>query len=246
MPAAIALIGSVALETDPVVSRLDGRSRVKVGRRPAVTGTIGGTPVVVLTGGMGKTNAAQSLTALLEHHDIRAVVGFGVAGAYAVSELAVGGLAVASSEIYADEGVETPVGWMSTESIGIPLAASGAGDLFNEFPVDPARLELAVRRLEGDGFSVAVGRFTTVSCCSGTAARGRELAARFDAICETMEGAAYAHVAALYGVPFLELRGISNLVEDRDRSRWRLADAAEVAARAACTVAPALTPESHE
>jgi futalosine hydrolase len=240
MPAAIALIGSVALETDPAVSRLAGPSRVDVGRRPAVTGTLGGTPAVVITGGMGKTNAAQSLTALLERHDVRAVVGFGVAGAYAGSELAVGGLAVASSEIYADEGVETPAGWMSTESIGIPLAASGAGDLFNEFPVDRARLDLAVRRLEGDGFDVAVGRFTTVSCCSGTAARGRELSAQFDAICETMEGAAYAHVAALYGVPFLEVRGISNLVEDRDRSRWRLADAAEVAARAACTVAPLL------
>jgi futalosine hydrolase len=240
MPAAIALISSVALETDPAVTRLASPARVEVGRRPAVAGTIGGTPVVVLTGGMGKTNAAQSLTALLEHHEIRAVVGFGVAGAYAGSGLAVGGLAVASSEIYADEGVETPSGWISTESIGIPLAASEAGDLFNEFPVDRARLELAVRRLEADGLAFAVGRFTTVSCCSGTTARGRELATRFDAICETMEGAAYAHVAALYGVPFLELRGISNLVEDRDRSSWRLADAAEVAARAACSVAPLL------
>ncbi|MQA92922.1 MAG: hypothetical protein GEU90_22310, partial [Gemmatimonas sp.] len=50
------------------------------------------------------------------------------------------------------------------------------------------------------------------------------------ALCETMEGAAYAHVAAFYGVPFAEIRGISNLVEDRDTSRWRIAQGAEAAA----------------
>ena len=43
---------------------------------------------------------------------------------------------------------------------------------------------------------------------------------RWGAVCENMEGAAAAHVSLLYGVPFAEARGISNIVEDRDRSRW--------------------------
>jgi futalosine hydrolase len=77
-----------------------------------------------------------------------------------------------------------------------------------------------------------VGPFVTVSNCSGTAARGLELAARFGGLVEGMEGAALAHVATLYGVPWLELRAISNAVEDRDLSRWRLRDAAEAAQRA--------------
>jgi futalosine hydrolase len=51
-----------------------------------------------------------------------------------------------------------------------------------------------------------------------------------------MEGAAAAHVCALYDLPFLELRGISNLVEDRDREKWRLAEAAEAAQAAALRV----------
>ena len=55
--------------------------------------------------------------------------------------------------------------------------------------------------------------------CSGLAVRGNELAARFNAICENMEGAAAAQVCTLYEVPFLELRGISNLVEDRNTAR---------------------------
>jgi futalosine hydrolase len=41
-----------------------------------------------------------------------------------------------------------------------------------------------------------------------------------------MEGAAVAQVCEQYQVPFLELRGVSNLVEDRDLSRWDLEGAA--------------------
>jgi futalosine hydrolase len=60
---------------------------------------------------------------------------------------------------------------------------------------------------------------------------GDELHARFDALCESMEGAAAAQICALYGIPFLEVRGISNLVEDRNRAAWRLAEAAGAAHR---------------
>ena len=35
-------------------------------------------------------------------------------------------------------------------------------------------------------------------------------------VAESMEGAAAAHICALYGVPFLEIAGISNMVADRD------------------------------
>ena len=84
------------------------------------------------------------------------------------------------------------------------------------------------------GFDARTGPFVTVSCCSGTAALGEAMAARFPgALCEGMEGAALAHVAAIYQVPLLELRAVSNLVEDRDMSRWRIREAAETAQAAA-------------
>lgn len=76
------------------------------------------------------------------------------------------------------------------------------------------------------------GLFATVSACSGTAVRGREMAKRTGALIESMEGAACAQVSRIYRVPFIEVRAISNLVEDRDLSRWRLQEAAEIAARA--------------
>jgi futalosine hydrolase len=44
-----------------------------------------------------------------------------------------------------------------------------------------------------------------------------------------MEGAAFAHVARLAGVPVGEVRGISNPVGNRDRAAWRVRDAAKAA-----------------
>lgn len=230
--APLALVCSVPLECARLRDALAARDEVDVGRKAAWAGALDGVPVILLPAGMGKTNAAHGLTALLETRPVRGVVGFGVGGAYDGSGLRIGDVALASVAVYGDEGVEAPGGWISTEAIGIPLLERDGQRAFNQIALDAARVQRAVDALAAGGVHARVGPFVTVSACSGTAARGAEVAARFGGICEGMEGAALAHVAAIYGIPFLELRAVSNLVEDRDLSRWRLADAAEAAQRA--------------
>lgn len=240
-PAPLALVCSVPLECERLAAALDGAEALVIGRKPAWRGALDGAPVLLLPAGMGKTNAAHALTALLELRPVRGVVGFGVGGAYPGSGLRVGEVALASACVYGDEGVLAPDGWLSTEGIGIPLVQRGDAVFFNAFPLDGARVERARAALATAGIRSSVGPFVTVSNCSGTEARGEELARRFGALCEGMEGAALAHVAALYDVPFLELRAVSNLVEDRDLSRWRLREAAGAAQAAVRAVAAAWT-----
>ena len=55
-----------------------------------------------------------------------------------------------------------------------------------------------------------------------------------------MEGAAVAHVCAMYKIPVIEMRGVSNIVEDRDRSKWDLALAAENCQKAVIEVLSSL------
>lgn len=240
--APLALVCSVPFECERLRDALEDGAETRIGRKPAWTGRLDGAPVVLLAGGMGKTNAAHALTALLETRPVRGVVGFGIGGAYAGSGLDVGGVALATAAVFGDEGVQAPGGWMSTEGIGIPLWQAGGERIFNTFLVDADRVEAARAALESAGIPVRTGPFVTVSCCSGTAARGAALAARVPgALCEGMEGAALAHVAAIYGVPFLELRAVSNPVEDRDLSRWRIREAAEAAQAAVRIVARAWT-----
>lgn len=236
-PLPVALLCSVPFECERLRAALEGAEEVAVGGKRGWTGRLDGAPVVLLPCGMGKTNTAHALTALLEGRRLRGVLGFGIAGAYPASGLAPGGVALATECVYGDEGVEAPGGWISTEGIGIPLWKGR----YNAFPVGAEWLTRARAALDAAGIGHAAGPFVTVSACTGTAAGAARMAARFPAaLCEGMEGAALAHVAAIYGVPFLELRAVSNLVEDRDLARWRIPEAAAAAQAAVRAVLPAL------
>ena len=48
---------------------------------------------------------------------------------------------------------------------------------------------------------------------------------RFHPQIETMEGAAFMYACLIHGVPFAQLRAVSNVVERRNRAAWRLRDA---------------------
>ena len=76
------------------------------------------------------------------------------------------------------------------------------------------------------GIAHTRGVFITVNCASGDRARADMLLARFpEALCENMEGAALARVCAAHGLPFAELRCVSNLIDEPERQGWRLREA---------------------
>jgi futalosine hydrolase len=152
---------------------------------------------------------------------------------------------LADTEIYGDLGVMTTGGWQPAEEIGIPLVeARGAHPpRFNYFPFDP---DLVARASALCGSLIArTGPFLTLSQVTGVRALGDALHARFGALCESMEGAAAAHVCALHDVPFLEVRGISNLVEDRNRMAWQVKEAAEAAQTVALRLAENLLEDQN-
>jgi futalosine hydrolase len=228
---------AVEAELAPLRDRLEAARRLDLGLPATFRGRIGEVPVLAIATGVGKTNAAHGVTLAIERAAPAGVLSFGVAGAFPTSGLRVGDLALATAEVYGDEGSFSPAGWLSTRELGFPLAHSPAGPCYNEFPLDPDRTAAAARILEEAGLEVRRGTFVTVSSCSGTDARAAEVETRFGAIAETMEGAAHAHVAALRDLPFLEVRGISNVVEDRDPARWNLPAAMGAAAEAAAVLA---------
>ncbi len=199
------------------------------------TGAIHNRTVLLAVSGMGKVNAAHAAAMLILAYRPSLMVNIGIGGAYPSSGLMVGDIAIAEKEIYGDEGVILRDGFHGIGLIGIPLLRKGRKTYFNELPLDRKLVQKAVRALVHDPlpFALKAGRFLTVSTCSGTTKRARELEKRFGVICENMEGAAIAHICAMYDVPFLEMRGISNVVEDRDRSGWNVKLAAENVQKAA-------------
>lgn len=146
-----------------------------------------------------------------------------------------GDVVIATQEIYGDTGSSSLGGWLSADELGLPLGGAPGREVGNVFDLDPGLVE-AAWALVADGLAgrrVVPGPCVTVSRISGLRSEGEELRARWGALAESMEGAAAAHICALYEVPFLEVRGVSNLVVDRDRSSWNIEEAVAAAGEAA-------------
>lgn len=168
--------------------------------------------------GVGPVNAAHAVTMAIVQSRPAAIVVCGIGGAYPGSGLGIGDVACAASECYGDLGATSPAGFLDMQALGFPIVA-GPPPLYNELPMQLFPSSTRVR-------------FVTMSSCTGIEASARAIEARTGGAVENMEGAAVAHVAAMHGIPVGELRGISNMVTDRDTGAWRIKGAAAAAQEA--------------
>jgi futalosine hydrolase len=227
----VLITASVENELSLLVRALNALPVEEISPRTVWKGESPSGPVYLALTGIGKVNSAAVSTLLLDKLRPKLIVSTGCGGAYLGSGLCVGALAVATAEIYGDEGVLTVDGWHTLEIIGIPSVERKGNRYSNEFPLSMQTAEKVFSFAKSLELPVRRGKFITVSTCSGTSNRGDELCRRFGGICENMEGAAVAHVALLFDTPVLEVRGISNMVEDRDISKWDIPRSVEMVQR---------------
>ncbi|MET9553398.1 futalosine hydrolase [Streptomyces sp. NPDC006645] len=183
----------------------------------AVDAASGGLDAVdVLAAGVGPAAAASGTARALAlasaasaPYDL--VVSAGIGGGF--QPLApVGSLVVADAIVAADLGAETPEGF-------VPVDELGFGRTVHRPPPEQAA------RIAGL-LDAVLAPVLTVSTVTGSASRTAELTARHPrAAAEAMEGFGVAEAAAMYSVPVLEIRAISNAVGPRDRSAWRIGPA---------------------
>jgi futalosine hydrolase len=176
---------------------------------------VAGKSLALVRTGVGPVNAAFTLTRFLSENDAAAVLNCGIGGAYPGSALTTGEVVCADSETYGDLGAASPDGFLDMRAIGFPVI-DGPEPIYNRLPLDlfPAKRRVA---------------FITCATCTGTDADANSLVARTGGVVESMEGAAIVHVARLMGVPVGEVRGISNIVGNRERGAWRIPEAAAAA-----------------
>ncbi|WP_229071888.1 futalosine hydrolase [Actinoplanes sp. DH11] len=168
--------------------------------------------VAVEAVGVGPAAAAAGTARLLAGGDYRAVLSAGIAGGFP-GRAPVGGIVLGTRSIAADLGAETPDGFL-------PVTELGFGR--NIVECDPALLAALRTALP----AAVTGDVLTLSTVTGTATTAAGLAARFPAaVAEAMEGYGVATAATDAGIPFAELRTISNPVGPRDRAAWRMAEA---------------------
>jgi futalosine hydrolase len=163
--------------------------------------------LTVLAGGVGPARAAAAAGTALAVAPFDLVVSAGVGGGFA-GRAGIGDLVLADRVVHADLGAGSPDGFLPVDRLGFGQV---------ETVLDPALVARAARST-----GALVGPIVTVSTGTGTAERAAELAAAHRPAAEAMEGAGVLAAAQAHGVPFLELRAVSNPVGPRDRAGWDL------------------------
>jgi futalosine hydrolase len=193
---------------------------VRAGLDPAL-----GTVEPVGVGPAASAAGTARLLALAEAagEPYRAVLSAGIAGGF-TNRTEVGATVLGARSIAADLGAETPDGFLPVEQLGFGTSTLEA---------DAALLKTLCTALPG----AVVGDILTLATVTGTAATAARLVARFPAAAaEAMEGYGVASAASQAGVPFAELRTISNMIGPRDRASWRLPEALAALTKAAASL----------
>lgn len=192
---------------------------------------VGGHRAWILTTGIGPAAAAAGLTWALGKLAPAWVLQVGSAGSFDLGELPLEAVALVREDRFGDLGTQLPgEPWQDGAELGI----GPPPDQSNRFPL---RIPEAIP--ETFDFPVREATALTVSHVAGSDSDRIERRARSGALLESMEGAATAMVAALFEVPCLQFRGISNLAGG-PRGGWKFAEANRNAQRVALAWAKTL------
>lgn len=193
-----------------------------LGLTPGETGMIkkGDQEIHLLISGVGLMPATFSLTRKLSAGHFDFVLQAGIGGLYATDiaaeEIELGDLVAIRSEYPGDLGAEDHENYISIFELGFLKP--------DEPPFSNGRLVNPMTGIPFSPLPPLVDGMTvhTVSGHATTIARrykDHTLAA------ESMEGAALHYVCLQLGIPFLQIRAISNYVTPRDRSSWQIGKA---------------------
>lgn len=250
MEARITLVTATAMEMRAVIQGLClDKPAPEAGE--AVTAEVRGIPIRLAVSGIGPLAAAFAMGRFAGEGDLspgrcRGVLSLGIAGTYAVNRAPVGSVAMATREIWPEYGLFTENG-VDPVALGFPLMGkkedASPSPVWDSLSLAPAE-GLAAMGLNDPGTAprmaenpfVTTGPSITVAAVSGTMARARELAARHSGLTENMEGFPLALAAARAGVPFAEIRSVSNVVGDRSAAAWNIPGALAALTRAVSLV----------
>lgn len=168
------------------------------------------TPHMVLITGVGMVNTALHLSAHLALHrnSYDLAINMGVAGAFDVlTEL--GSVFQVSEDSFADLGAEDHDRFITLPQMGL-------------MQVDDWT-QRATHHIDGLPYATAI----TVNTVHGNSTSITALLARHPAQLESMEGAAFFAVCRHFALPAAQIRAVSNHVEPRGRTKWRLTAAIE-------------------
>lgn len=171
----------------------------------------------ILVTGIGVAATTFHLTKALSKKKYSHVINLGVAGTFN-PELSIGDVVRVETDTFADYGVDDSGVFKTLFQLGL------SDPNMNPFTNGWMNCNFSNTFLT-DNIPAVKG--VTVSMASGSQERINQIKTRFNPDIETMESAGVFFSCLMYGVPFVSLRGISNMVEPRNKERWNIQLAAD-------------------
>jgi futalosine hydrolase len=212
----------VAAATRPEVQPLVAALADPVAHNRVLTGILGMHKVDVLLTGVGMVPTAAWTTRALAIGGYDLAVNLGVCGSFN-PDLAIGSVVHVVSESLPEAGAEDGETFLSLQQLGLlnddefPWTS---GRLVNIQPPPIPALQ-ALPEVAGITVNTAHGHEPSIAA----------LLQRTPADVESMEGAGFMYACLVAGVPFVEIRAISNRVERRNRAAWDLKGAIDALGR---------------
>lgn len=170
-----------------------------------------GHSIEILVTGVGIFNTGFAMARVDTSTHIDLAIQMGLAGSFK-KEIAVGTIVLVEKDQYADLGVEeSNGGFTSVIDLGLvdrDIFPFKQGSINAKYKFNDTTLTHCT------GITV-----NTVSGCTSTIAQRKE---QFNADIETMEGAAFYQACRMLDIDCVQIRGISNMVEPRNRENWNI------------------------
>ncbi len=167
--------------------------------------------------GVGCPSAIYQLTQALLKEKYSLVIQVGIAGSFNRNQ-SLGESVIIEKDCFADVGVNEKNIFKNVFDLGFSDA--------NEYPFNDGYLINSQVSQLGFGYSKVVDGMT-VNYISDNEEYLHQLQIKYKADIESMEGAALHYVCLKEQMPFVQIRGISNYVGERDKSNWKIKEAVE-------------------
>lgn len=184
----------------------------------------------ILVTGVGMVATAAHVARVLATSRCDVALNVGLCGAFDRG-LPIGSVVHVVEDHLAELGAEDGDRFLDVSELGLrgTEVPESSGPLANRVPPASAMLD-RLPRVRG----------ITVNTVHGREASIAEIERRLRPQVESMEGAAFMYACLLAGVPFAQVRAVSNRVERRNRETWRIPEALSNLAAAVTQVAETL------
>ncbi len=216
------IICPLSEELTPLEKNLKNKQITKSLGFSFLSGTISGRRVVLVCSGMGKVNSSVAAALLIDNYNPSEIIMCGIAGGLN-PELRPGDIVIGRQTVQHDYGIFLPEG-MKTQGTVHPLTGE-TNPLF--YPPDKTLYDLALAIKNTISLpplkshdktwspSITAGVIVSGDVFVASSAKVSDLRIRLNAEAVEMEGAAIAQICHQVNLPFIDIRSISDMADEK-------------------------------